>query len=232
MASAEQTVRTYSELAQWHDGRGEAPLRDRFLVLAADAALAAGRKDEAEQLRARLLQGNPHHLLRPYPSLADALRTTDVQNYIAGLRRNYPPDKAVQMLEAARSGAERRPSPTAAAVPAAPAPVPTHGIYEFQDDARPAAGGERPRRTGTGGWQPLPDQAAAYRRGNASAAAAAARTARRPASPAAAWRPAPDPDEGREAPAGAWLASLLFWLFLLASLGVAAYALGRPFLPL
>jgi hypothetical protein len=34
-----------------------------------------------------------------------------------------------------------------------------------------------------------------------------------------------------ELPAGAWFATLLFVLFLLASIGLAVYALGRPFLP-
>ena len=65
MPSTEQTVRTYRELAEDYGRQGQAQMRDRFLVLAADAALAAGQTEEAEHLRGRLLQHNPHHLLKP-----------------------------------------------------------------------------------------------------------------------------------------------------------------------
>ena len=61
----------YEDLADLEEQRGATQNRDRFLILAADAALTDGASDRAEELRSRLLQSNPHHLLKPYPSLAD-----------------------------------------------------------------------------------------------------------------------------------------------------------------
>src|SRR5205085_11918442 len=68
------------------------------LVLAADAALAAGSGDEAERLRLRLLQLNPHHMLKPYSSFAQALEAPDVSTYVRDLRQNYPPEVAEGLL--------------------------------------------------------------------------------------------------------------------------------------
>src|SRR5947199_2356845 len=106
MASAERSIRVYQELATHYDARGEAQVRDRFLVLAADAASAAGRGDEAERLRNRLLELNPHHMLRPYSSWSQALQSPDVKTYIEGLRRTYPPGTAENLLDSVRGSAE------------------------------------------------------------------------------------------------------------------------------
>jgi hypothetical protein len=65
-----------------------------------------------------LLERNPHHLLKPFASLAEALKTPDVQNYVSGLRRGYPPESVDSLLEALRSGK------SAPASRAAPAPIP------------------------------------------------------------------------------------------------------------
>src|SRR5262245_61857021 len=99
MASADQTLRLYEDLAHWYERQGQAKQRDWFLVLAADAALSAGRMDEAERLRGRLLQANPHHLLRPFDSFAEALKSPDVRGYVTDLRRLYPPETAQQLLQ-------------------------------------------------------------------------------------------------------------------------------------
>src|SRR6266849_4992682 len=110
MASAEQATRIYRELAEDYGRQGQAQMRDRFLVLAADAALAAGQQDEAERLRGRLLQHNPHHLLKPYSSFAEAMNSMDVQNYVSALRRNHPYEKAEHLLEGLRQGKARPPT--------------------------------------------------------------------------------------------------------------------------
>jgi hypothetical protein len=104
MPSDEKVIQIYEELAAWYARQGLDQLRDRFLVLAADAALNAGKADQAERLRARLLENSPHHLLKPFGSLAEALKTPDVQNYVSGLRRGYPPESAASLLENLRSG--------------------------------------------------------------------------------------------------------------------------------
>src|SRR3954454_21336692 len=118
MANAEQTRRVYEQLADWYDHDGQPKLRDWFLVLAADTAQTAGQADEGERLRGRLLQRNPHHLLRPFASFAEALRSPDVQGYVADLRRTYPPAAAEQLLRT-QQGQE-----SAAAPPREPAAPP------------------------------------------------------------------------------------------------------------
>jgi len=90
--------RVYEELADGYHRQGDARQRDVFLTLAADAALACGHVDEADRLRLRLLQFSPHNLLKPYGSFAEALRSRDIQDYLADLRRQYPPEKAVALL--------------------------------------------------------------------------------------------------------------------------------------
>lgn len=95
---SESHQRIYEELADQYDRKGEPRQRDLFLALAADAALAGGRPDEAERLRARLLQFSPHNLLRPFASFAEALASPDIKDYLGDLRRQYPPDQAVRLL--------------------------------------------------------------------------------------------------------------------------------------
>lgn len=89
MSQAEQEI--YEEFADKCDRQGDARQRDLFLVLAADAAYTAGSKEQADRLRLRLLELSPHHLLRPFPSFAEALRSSDFQDYLLNLRRQFPP---------------------------------------------------------------------------------------------------------------------------------------------
>jgi hypothetical protein len=134
MPSSEKTVHAYEELADWYERQGLDQLRDRFLVLAADAALSIGSAEEAERLRARLLERNPHHLLKPFASLAEALKTPDVQNYVSGLRRGYPPESVDSLLEALRSG-KSAPAPVGRATPAAtPKPTAPRPEASAEDD--------------------------------------------------------------------------------------------------
>ena len=115
MDPRENLLRIYRELADWYEQQRQPQMRDRFLVLAADAALTAGRPDEAERLRLRLLKVNPHHMLKPYGSYAQALKTPDVLTYVKDLRVNYPANVAEDLLRTLQVEAK----PTAAAAPAA-----------------------------------------------------------------------------------------------------------------
>src|SRR5262245_36232472 len=130
MPTAAHTVRIYAELADCYERQGQAKLRDWFLVLAADAALAAGRLEEAEHYRGRLLEINPHHLLRPFASLEEGLKSPDVQGYIADLRRAYPPDTAEQLLQLQRDAA----------------PPEAQALGTFRSVSAPAARGPVPER--------------------------------------------------------------------------------------
>src|SRR4051794_8744096 len=103
MISSDRAVQIYEDLANLEESRGDAQLRDRFLMLAADAALTAGQADQAERLRGRLLQVNPHHLLKPYRTLAEGLQSPDVKSYLVNLRQTCPPEAAEQLLIAYRS---------------------------------------------------------------------------------------------------------------------------------
>jgi hypothetical protein len=100
--SIARSLQIYEELGTWYDRQGQAKLRDWFLVLAADAALTLGQPDQAEKLRQRLLHANPHHLLRPFASIAEAMESPDVQGYVADLRRNYPLETAEQLLQSSQ----------------------------------------------------------------------------------------------------------------------------------
>ena len=136
MASSEQIIRTYCELAESYEQQGQAQMRDRFLVLAADAAVTAGRLEEAERLRFRLLQHNPHHLLKPYNSFALALKSLDVQNYISALRRSHPYERAEHLLETIHShgGEEGKQSATGPHRPTN-RPIAKLDVYALKNDA-------------------------------------------------------------------------------------------------
>ena len=98
------TLQVYRELADWYERQGQPAMRDRFLILAAETAFSAGKPDEAERLRQRLLQGNPHHMLKPFSSFSQALQSTNVQIYIHDLQVNYPPATAENLLQGLRGG--------------------------------------------------------------------------------------------------------------------------------
>ena len=99
------TLSVYRDLADCYDNLGQASMRDRFLMLAAAAALQSGQAAEAERLRLRLLQGNLHHMLHPYPSFVEAVKASEVQTYLQDLRDNYPLDVAKQLLESVQGNA-------------------------------------------------------------------------------------------------------------------------------
>jgi hypothetical protein len=206
MASSIRAVQVYEQLAEVEDRRGAPQMRDRYLVLAADAALTAGQADEAERLRARLLQHNPHHMLRPYASLSEALRSPDVQSYLTNLRRVCPPETAERLLQTQQPRSEGL-----AATAAVPPANPEEEVYGFQDDgSKPVPPSRPPAAPAT---EPRPE---------------AAPPLLTPASP---WRrleppPAPGPYVG-----GFWIPMLLFGFVLATALLLLVYTLAQPWLP-
>jgi hypothetical protein len=99
MSPVTDTLTLYRELADRYEKTSQFSMRDRFLMLAADAAFHAGQTLEAERLRQRLLGQSKHHMMRPYNSFAEAFAAPDVQTYLNDLRANYPPEVAMQMLD-------------------------------------------------------------------------------------------------------------------------------------
>ena len=98
MRTSEILQRMYEDLANHFARQGESRQRDECLVLAADAALSVGRPEDAERLRKRLLLTNPHHLLRPYTTMAEAMLSVDVCDYVADLRKQWPPETVAKLL--------------------------------------------------------------------------------------------------------------------------------------
>jgi hypothetical protein len=219
-------------------------MRDRFLVLAADAALAAGQDQEAERLRDHLLELNPHHMLRPFASLREALSSADVESYLRELRGNYPPGAARRLLELARASRGQDLGKVDATLPA-------NELARYMTEPR------------------QPDERAAeslkvYRwrgeTGNRDKSNQPPPAARSPAGPSPESRPKgraeippqfplpfpagtlPDqtyssgdgvgilPEEGDEGARGGWVSWLLFLLLLTAGLAFLVQALVVPFL--
>ena len=239
------SLAVYKELADHYERQKQPAMRDRFLVLAADAAWKAGQPDEAERLRQRLLQANPHHLLKPYSSFAQALGAADVQTYVRDLRTNYPPELADGLLRNVRPAAPPEPEKPGPTIPVT-APLVDLGtdatlplgatvdqplkVYQLKDEPeappRPAAapaGHPAPRRD-----TPSKSGPPVARPATPVPAAPRPAPAARPAAPL--YAPLPPPPEA-PTQGGAWLGPTLGGLVILAGLALAAYTLGRPFLP-
>jgi hypothetical protein len=252
MPSTSPTVQTYVDLAAWYHRHGQASNRDRFLALAADAALGEGRADEADQLHARLLRYNPQHLFKPYATFAEAVKAAEVRGYIASLRRSHPPEEAQRLL---------------ATLPDAPAGLEKVGsaaetrtvLLDALESVSAATFGSGNgskvmygKRLGEGDGKPAPSrQVAAPRPLLEDLSPAPAPPARSTAAPVpvprpAQWQKAPTmpksqaprtrrdrsaaPKE-RLAEEGSWVASGLFLLVLGTGVLTAVYTFARPFVP-
>jgi hypothetical protein len=232
MPSSDQPVQVYRELADLYERRGDAQLCDRFLVLAADAAQAAGKKEEAEQLRVRLLQHNPHHLLRPYTNFGEALKSPDVRNYVTALRRNHPYEKAEHLLTTMRQSPDE---------PPAEDDSPVYRLADAGEQPRLGQPGRRPMQTPSGA--PRGNARGQDHSGSRSRPTPAGPVPRTPAD-SQTERPdvysvqrdlasLPPVSSTREAEdrASRWVSVGLFWLVLIAAVLLAGYTLLHPFLP-
>lgn len=245
MATVEQTIHVYEQLAEWYDTQAQPKLRDWFLVLATDAAHAAGQLDQADRFRLRLLERNPHHLLRPFASFAEALQSADISQYVADLRVTYPLEVAKDLLAAQLRKApepeavskKSRAAPVAMPFGSAGSEVETElKVYRVTTTApEPIAEAPNPRRTPAPvlptatprapepSWLPPPVTMANRPSPQRSAAIFTDGDARDSDLSALAYDP--------ETATGTWVSNVLFIVVLVAALGVAAYALVRPFLP-
>jgi hypothetical protein len=219
-------VSVYEELAEFEEQRGDSQPRDRFLILAADAALEHGDNDRAEQLRGRLLDLNHHHLLKPYPSFADALKAPDVFGYVADLRRSYPPAEAERLLASVRGGgpgaeSEPFPRPEEAEEPAEEPEEPAIYPLSRLEPGRPVA------------EKPVIVTAATSAPGSRSAARAVVEpesAAPEDVYPLPRRKPAPARRQEAQSAVSDCVASFLFAILLVAAVGLATYTLVRPFL--
>jgi hypothetical protein len=72
--------------------------RDKFLVLAAAAACRAGWLPVAERCRELVLAHNGVHMLRRYPSFAEAFQAEDFQTFLKQVERFCSYEKAEHLL--------------------------------------------------------------------------------------------------------------------------------------
>jgi len=239
MAADGKSVQVYEELADWHERQGQPQKRDRFLLLAADAALSAGNANEAERLRGRLLEVNPHHLLRPYRSLTEALLSPDVHNYVADLRLTHKPDEAERLLHSLHGekapDRQERPIRLATEEPARPTAdsLKVYRVKIEEEESRPiphsspvvaAAPAFKSPPAPTAPSRPAPPPSrppAPPRLPEADPLA----PFRQPRSPQA-TRPADADDDELSEPT--WVPTLLFWVVLGLGLLVLGYVLILP----
>jgi hypothetical protein len=121
----------YLQLAEHYEDRSEPKMRDRFLILAADAATTAGQDAEAERLLQRLLRSSPHHMLKAFGTFAEAIQAEPIRMYIDDLRKNYPAEIAENLLTSLRQGDE---PPPPAETWATPLPVAPERPGDDEDD--------------------------------------------------------------------------------------------------
>jgi hypothetical protein len=233
MASPDNLVVIYKELADAHERQNQPQLRDRYLVLAADAALSAGRPAEADLLMARLLRANPHHMLRPFLTFGQAMTSPDIRNYVGELRHTHPPPQAEAEFDALRAGRAAAPPRQTRTLP------PTAPVVNL-DDYPDTSGEHEPlklhRMPGEAGAPPAPR---APRPAPSRPHVPPPQTPPRPIHPIprplepVAELPLPPPRgaDSEEIARGSWLSVVLFVLVLGAGLALAGWTFLRPFLP-
>jgi hypothetical protein len=220
MPPIDQAGRIYQELANYYELHNDAPMRDRFLVLTADALFSAGRKDDAEKVRGRLLHANANHLLKPYRSMAEAIQSRDVRDYIDGLRRTYPPQAAEQLLDSLRGKPDAARAASRAGAEPTPPPLESPVSQRSQGAAAPRS--ERPDTSQS--------RSPALATGSVAAESSASRGGPQWSEPRpVSWRRDGwlDGDKS-ERPAGAWVPGVLFWLALAGGVALACYGLAWP----
>jgi len=192
-----------------------------------------------------LLQLNPHHLLKPFASFAEAVQSGDVQDYLLDLRQNYPQAVAEQLLKSLddagnEAGQKTKVPPTVLDLGPAPAdqaentsePLKVYRVLETEEEPGVSAPPEPPRK-------PAASPVVPKRRPQPAPPAAAPAVPAPPPRPRKSYPPpsnpeppparTPDPDESVTA-IGVWISTGLFVLVLAAGLALAVYTLLGPFL--
>lgn len=103
MPTLEGMLDLYLHLAQASESQKRPLQRDKFLVLSVRIAHKAGFDRIAEDCRKRVLKNNPHHILKGYASVAEALKSEDIRYYTKQLMRIYPFEKAEYLLQRFRA---------------------------------------------------------------------------------------------------------------------------------
>lgn len=230
----------YADLAKACHDKGRFQERDRFLILAADSAWSAGAIEQAEQFRSRILEYNPNHLLKPYPSFDEALKSPDIQAYVQQLRRGYPRERAVEMLKELvgerRNELEETLKSEGPAFKLAPPPPPRFDLPAKGEApppaVRPKASEPKPATKPT--LPQSPRESSAEFEVPVSRQVTVAKTKQNlPAVLAPPVRPAtPSTQKSADDISGAWVGTALFTLLVIMTLVTVLHVFVQPFYPL
>ena len=88
----------YLHLARASERRNRPHVRDRMLVLAGVIAARMELPAVAAYCQRQVVAHNPGHLVGKYPDLATALEDSDFLHLLRQHQRNYPQEKAEQLL--------------------------------------------------------------------------------------------------------------------------------------
>jgi hypothetical protein len=224
--TVDESIRLYAQLAEDHQKQGRPQERDRFLLLAADAALSGGKRDVAENFRRTLLARNPNHLLKPYSSLSEALASPDIATYVQELRRTYPAEQLERTTKGPLPGGTslgqgKDAEPDLLLPLDAERRTKVAATYALQSEPspRPVATAVPVRVSGVDAARAKPSQAGP------------APFTLRPDAANPATRPRPAPPRVEEAStAGGWFGAFLFFIALIGGLAILGHVFIRPFL--
>ncbi|MBY0589501.1 hypothetical protein K2X85_20185 [bacterium] len=101
--SAASRADLYLQLATAAGREGQLAAEPRFLLLASFWAHRAGLVDVANGCRERIVALQPDHVLRRFPSIADALSHDEFATYVHELGEAYPTSKGEYLLERYRT---------------------------------------------------------------------------------------------------------------------------------
>ena len=98
MSDPIELVSLYLHLAKAAWRRLHMPDRDRMLVISAVNSERIGLRRIAAYCRTLILENNPGHMLRRWPTVADAIVDSDFQHFLKQLQRRFPQERAEVML--------------------------------------------------------------------------------------------------------------------------------------
>jgi hypothetical protein len=99
MPDHDAAMLAFVKLAGISQDRSQLGPRDKFLVLAAATACRAGWLPVAERCRELILAHNPAHLLRRFPTFAEACRDDDFETYLRQTERFCSYERAEYLLD-------------------------------------------------------------------------------------------------------------------------------------
>lgn len=97
-SAASHLLGLYLHLAHASRQRNQPLVRDKFLVLAGVIAARMKLPTVADYCRAEVLAHNPGHMVRKWPTLAEAIEDSDFLHFLKQLQRRFPQEKAERIL--------------------------------------------------------------------------------------------------------------------------------------